>query len=199
MTSHMKKLTPEEREQRAERMRFLHKRRTTMDGASYYRWFLKSQCVESPSGCWLFQGFIHKNGYGSMYYNGRNWRPHRLAFYLWRGPIPMGCDICHSCDVRNCCNPDHLWPGRNVENLHDASRKGRHHCQVKTHCPQGHPYDKENTLIVKTRSYTGVGRQCKACNRARQRSPQNLERIRQSQRRRRALKRAQRLGSGDTR
>lgn len=33
---------------------------------------------------------------------------------------------------------------------------------TKTHCPQGHPYDAENTRFVKTPS-GGTGRVCKAC------------------------------------
>lgn len=133
----------------------------------YYRNFLKSKTVESPTDCWLYQGFVHKTGYGLLYYRGKNWRVHRLTFHLWKGPVPDGLDVCHTCDVRHCCNPDHLWAGTNEQNLHDASDKGRHHCQVKTHCPQGHPYDEENTLIIRTKSYTGVGRQCKTCNRER--------------------------------
>lgn len=36
---------------------------------------------------------------------------------------------------------------------------------LRTYCPHGHPYSKENTLIVKTRH--GVGRSCRACRRSR--------------------------------
>lgn len=134
---------------------------------SEYLGRIKSKCiVDSTTGCWLFQGFIYpRTGYGASCYRGKQMRAHRVAYICAKGPIPDGMDICHTCDIRHCCNPDHLWAGTNEQNLHDASDKGRHHCQLKTHCPQGHPYDEQNTLWIKTKSYTGVGRQCKACNR----------------------------------
>lgn len=129
---------------------------------------LRARCVVDDKGCWLYQGFVHPTtGYGEMSYRGKTMRAHRAAFVMFKGPIPEGLDVCHSCDTRRCCNPDHLWAGTNEQNLHDASDKGRHHCQLKTHCPQGHPYDEQNTLWIKTKSYTGIGRQCKTCNRER--------------------------------
>jgi hypothetical protein len=162
----------------------------------HYRQYIKSKVVISPTGCWLWNGWVHpRTGYGHMSYHSKGWRVHRLAFYLWRGPIPMKCDVCHTCDVRHCCNPDHLWPGLNVENLHDASRKGRHHCQVKTHCPQGHPYTPENTQIRRTKSFTGVGRACITCMNIGHKKPSYIAWRREYQRKRRALKRQQRLGS----
>jgi hypothetical protein len=33
--------------------------------------------------------------------------------------------VCHSCDVRACCNPDHLWLGTQSDNIKDAIAKGR--------------------------------------------------------------------------
>jgi hypothetical protein len=36
--------------------------------------------------------------------------------------------------------------------------------RVKTHCPKGHPYDEENTLIVMSRG-KHPSRQCRACHR----------------------------------
>lgn len=31
----------------------------------------------------------------------------------------------HSCDVRNCVNPSHLFLGSKADNVHDMDRKGR--------------------------------------------------------------------------
>lgn len=33
--------------------------------------------------------------------------------------------VLHKCDVRHCCNPDHLFLGTNVENMHDRNQKRR--------------------------------------------------------------------------
>jgi hypothetical protein len=46
----------------------------------------------------------------------------------------------------------------------DSVRKGRHKEARKTHCPQGHPYDKKNT-------YTNQGkRYCLTCQKRRSRA-----------------------------
>lgn len=33
--------------------------------------------------------------------------------------------MCHSCDVRRCCNPKHLWLGTRADNNLDRAAKGR--------------------------------------------------------------------------
>jgi hypothetical protein len=81
---------------------------------------------ESHSGCWLWRGNRDDGGYGVT--PGKNppeRRAHRMAFYLFYGPIPPGMCVCHSCDTPPCCNPEHLFIGTNADNIKDASRKGR--------------------------------------------------------------------------
>lgn len=78
--------------------------------------------------CWEWQGVIGHNGYGRFEVGGRNgilFRAHRFSWLFYRGEIPDGFVICHSCDNRKCANPDHLWIGTQTENMQDASRKGR--------------------------------------------------------------------------
>lgn len=130
---------------------------------------MKSYCDFDASGCWLYRGFVHKNGYGDMCYRGKNMRVHRLSYRLHKGEIPPGMDVCHTCDVRNCVNPDHLWVGTRKENVDDMTVKARHWSKVKTHCKHGHEFTPENTEIRQSRGKPGQGRACKTCNRIRRR------------------------------
>lgn len=124
---------------------------------------LKARCIAGANGCWLFQGFLHHNGYGDLFYRGKNWRVHRLAFLLAKGPIPIGHDVCHSCDVRHCCNPEHLWTGPRQLNNRDTTDKRRNKNMIKTHCPKGHAYAEWGRIY--TRGYKGW-RSCLLCQRA---------------------------------
>jgi hypothetical protein len=121
---------------------------------------LWSKVVITP-GCWLFTG-AKVTGYGVLSRGpagaGRI-QAHRAAWELLVGPIPEGLQIDHLCRVRNCVNPDHLEPVTPRENfLRGEGVSGKN--ARKTHCPQGHPYDEQNTY----RTPTG-GRQCLTCRR----------------------------------
>lgn len=74
-------------------------------------------------GCVMWTGHVEKNGYGKA---GGRWA-HRVALTRKLGrPITTGMDACHTCDVRLCVNPDHLYEGTRRQNMADATARGRH-------------------------------------------------------------------------
>lgn len=77
------------------------------------------------NGCWRSSYAITNKGYSRVWVDGENIRVHRLSYQMFRGQIPEGMMVCHTCDVRNCWNPDHLFLGTAQDNYHDMVRKGR--------------------------------------------------------------------------
>lgn len=90
------------------------------------QWF-SSLIKENPiSGCHEWQG-MKKGGYGYFYINGREKAVHRMQYEKFKGEIPKGFNVCHSCDNPPCVNPDHLWIGTQKDNVHDMIAKKRDH------------------------------------------------------------------------
>ena len=52
-------------------------------------------------------------------------KAHRAAYMLFVGEIPEGKQVCHTCDVKNCVNTDHLFVGTQQDNMLDMHKKGR--------------------------------------------------------------------------
>lgn len=87
---------------------------------------LRARCADGPGGCWLWQGSMSRDGYGRLVRSGRGLFAHRLAWELMAGePPPEGLQVRHRCDVRGCCNPEHLELGTAAENHGDRVRRGR--------------------------------------------------------------------------
>ena len=113
--------------------------------------------VDVESGCWVWTGPLSQ-GYGRVSVAGRLWRPHRYVYEHHAGPIPDGLTLDHLCRNRACCNPEHLEPVTLRENILRSDAPAAGHAR-KTHCPQGHPYDEENTILYRRWRY------CKTCRR----------------------------------
>lgn len=63
---------------------------------------------DSVTDCWLWQGSLTKDGYGRFRLGQKGLGAHRMAYLLYRGPIPAGFEPDHLCRVTRCVNPDHL-------------------------------------------------------------------------------------------
>jgi hypothetical protein len=97
-------------------------------------------------------------------------RVHRAVLLAFRGPRPPDMQTRHANGIRtdnrlsnlNYCTPS--------QNSRDQVRHGTHREARKTHCPAGHAYERNNTVIK------GTGRHCRECTRERTRRRDRLNR-----------------------
>jgi hypothetical protein len=130
------------------------------------RWLERvlANCKRTESGCLIWKGWKNHRGYGWTTYRSVNGPVHRHLFQVVTGiKLTRWEFACHKCDVRDCCEIEHLFKGTPKENQQDMSRKGRAGLQQATHCKHGHEFTPENTL----RPPSTGRRSCRLCSRLR--------------------------------
>lgn len=109
----------------------------------------------SETGCWLWNGYVDKKGYGVFGVGNRKLsKAHRYSYERFIGKVPDGLFLDHLCRVRNCVNPHHLEPVTNQENV----IRGFFARGPRKNCKKGHPFTEENTYINPRRVMC-----CKTC------------------------------------
>ena len=86
--------------------------------------FEKSYVSEPNTGCWLWTKSVNVGGYGQIRVNKNTILANRFSYSLFKGNPKDQC-VLHTCDVRSCVNPDHLFLGDRDDNAKDRNRKGR--------------------------------------------------------------------------
>ncbi len=89
--------------------------------------------VDMAGDCWIWTGCTTAPGkYGRIVVDGKLELAHRVSWEMANGPIPEiegsdfhGTCVCHSCDVKSCVNPAHLFLGTHQDNMDDMATKGR--------------------------------------------------------------------------
>ena len=99
-------------------------------GKGEERFWANVDKTTSPNGCWLYRGVISFEGYGHVDRHDagkrRQYQAHRYAWLVsFKREIPKGKFLCHTCDVRHCVNPDHLYLGDHTANCRDMDARGR--------------------------------------------------------------------------
>lgn len=90
--------------------------------------------INEKTGC--FEVISHApgaDGYPKFYKNRKYIVASRYMYELYKGPIPEGLIIRHTCDNRICVNPAHLLVGTYQDNSNDAIERGRTLTGEKNH------------------------------------------------------------------
>lgn len=123
--------------------------------------YAKVEKGRGRNACWLWTGSVNNRGYGQFHVRlpdgGRTMAlAHRWAYEHEVGSVPEGRVLDHLCRVPLCVRVSHLEPVTDGVN----TERGERHKHPKTHCPQGHAYDAENTY-----RYPDGRRGCRQCTR----------------------------------
>ena len=81
--------------------------------------------VDPATGCRIWLRGRFPSGYGEVYWQGKQYRVHRLVWELTTGHSPGALDVLHTCDNRPCCEFAHLFLGTHGDNNWDCIAKGR--------------------------------------------------------------------------
>ncbi len=93
---------------------------------------LMNRCRPAEGGCWEWVGG-KKNGYGAFDSGSFQMKArlsgkrgaHQVSYEAYKGKIPEGLVVRHTCDNPCCINPDHLILGTQADNVADREARGR--------------------------------------------------------------------------
>lgn len=92
--------------------------------------YFKDRVNVDEKWCWNWKWSINNYWYWNCSLNLWDWKKtylvHRLIYELWNWKINnKNLFICHQCDNRQCCNPEHLFLWTAKDNSDDKRNKWR--------------------------------------------------------------------------
>lgn len=91
--------------------------------------FNQKYIIDLETGCWNWQDSLDKYGYGQFSVNAKMVKAHRFAYQYYVGSLIDKLELCHTCQNRKCCNPDHLRQDTKSSNMIDMVQIGNSHFQ----------------------------------------------------------------------
>lgn len=126
----------------------------------------------ADDGCWIWQAYVGRSGYGRFGIKNRVYTAHRVAYMALIGPLPSSGlvldHVCHnrdatcpsddSCRHRRCVNPWHMEVVTSVENVMRGHSIMARRARATT-CKHGHELTGRNLYVAAN------VRHCKTCRR----------------------------------
>ena len=102
---------------------------------------IEKKITKQDDGCWIWTGAKaggrannnHKYGYISIG-DKKIKRVHRVYYEMIKNIEIGDKNLCHTCDVTLCVNPDHMFVGTQQDNVEDMIKKGRKNYAVGEEC-----------------------------------------------------------------
>lgn len=82
----------------------------------------ESKFKKNDVGCWIW----YQDHLNFLFRYENKWlTAYRLSYRFFKGKIPEGLYVLHSCDIPTCVNPEHLRVGTNQDNMNDMTSRNR--------------------------------------------------------------------------